>query len=103
MATLLSRGESSSQRMYAFKTLAVPLLGFATIQALGIVKPLGGVEILAPQGLFEGLRTLMEQYTVRLRSDAELFSLSVQRRMLISVRWVVGTELSILEHDGVIR
>ncbi|XP_037518504.1 uncharacterized protein K02A2.6-like [Rhipicephalus sanguineus] len=105
-AQLRWRGKTSLQRLFVIESLSVPLLGLPAIQALDVVKFLGGVQ--APEAslqadLFRGLGTLKEEYRIRLKPGATPFSLSVPRRIPIPLHETVRRELNKLESDGVIR
>ncbi|XP_037528497.1 uncharacterized protein K02A2.6-like [Rhipicephalus sanguineus] len=110
-AQLIWRGKTSAQRLYVIQSLTVPLLGFPALQALQVVKFLGGVDTTAVQTpqpelhakLFSGLGTLKEEYTIRLKPDAVPFSLSAPRRIPIPLQGEVKSQLDKMEAEGVIR
>ena len=52
--------------------------------------------------VFNGLRTLGGDYTIRLKEDAHLFALYTPRRVPFSLRSQVQDELSCMEAQGVI-
>lgn len=86
LARLQWQGKTSSQRLYVIDSLSVPLLGLPAIQALEVVRFLGGVqtpETILHADLFHGLGTLKEEYTIHLKHDVVPFSLSAPRRIPI--------------------
>lgn len=101
-ATLTWKEKTVQQKVYVLSALSTPLLGLPAIEALGVVKFVEGVSTVKCK-LFEGLGTLHEEYTIRLKPGAVPFSLSVPRRVPIPLQKAVKEELDRLEKDGVIR
>ncbi|XP_077550696.1 uncharacterized protein LOC144163904 [Haemaphysalis longicornis] len=110
-ATLTWKGKSVEQKLYVLESKTVPLLGFPAIQALGVCKFLDHVsgsqessgELLLDPGLFEGLGTLPDAYTIRLKPGATPFSLSAPRRLPLPLHEPIKRKLDKMESEGVIR
>lgn len=113
-ATLEWKGRSCVQPVYVMPSQTTPLLGYPAILALGVVKFIDAAERgekqacsareSAPsQDIFEGLGTVGEEYTIRLKPNAKPFALSVPRRIPIPLYNTVKQELDQMEKQGVIR
>ncbi|XP_070378209.1 uncharacterized protein [Dermacentor albipictus] len=96
MARLQWQGKTSRQRLYVIQSLTVPLLGLPALQALQVVRFLDQLKTSKATlhaELFNGLGTLKDEYTIRLKPDAVPFSLSVPRRIPIPLLEIVRREL----------
>ncbi|XP_077553537.1 uncharacterized protein LOC144168417 [Haemaphysalis longicornis] len=60
-------------------------------------------ELLLDPGLFEGLGTLPDAYTIRLKPGATPFSLSAPRRLPLPLHEPIKKKLDKMESEGVIR
>ncbi|XP_070388780.1 uncharacterized protein [Dermacentor albipictus] len=100
------QGKISRQRLYVIQSLTVPLLGLPALQALQVVRFLDQLKTSKATlhtELFNGLGTLKDEYTIRLKPDAKSFSVSIPRRIPIPLLEIVRRELDKLESAGVIR
>nr|XP_050038416.2 uncharacterized protein LOC126535656 [Dermacentor andersoni] len=73
VARLRWHGKTSCQRLYVIQSLTVPLLGLPALQALQAVRFLDQLKTSKATlhaELFNGLGTLKDEYTIRLKPDA---------------------------------
>lgn len=109
-ATLSWCGKSVKQQLYVLAAHTVPLLGFPAIQVLRVCKFLDSVsearncisQLCLEPGIFQGLGTLCDAYTIRLKPDAMPFSLSVPRYLQLPLGDAVKVELDKLEKNDMI-
>lgn len=122
-ATLAWKDKRTVQQLYVMRAQTTPLLGLPAIEALGVVKFVnttsaesGKTDGRVPSSdarvscvpssdahIFKGLGELQEKYTIRLKSGAQPYSLSVPRRIPLPLFDVVKRELDAMEAQGVIR
>lgn len=92
--------------VYVVSGLRKPLLGRPAIEALQLVtriEPIETEEIIKKfPTVFQGLGRLKDDYTIKLKSDAQPFALSTPRRVAIPLLPKVKAELERMEKLGVI-
>lgn len=113
-ATLEWKSRTCVQPVYVMPSQSTPLLGYPAILALGVVKFVDAAQrpekpassssdATLSQDIFDGLGTVGEEYTIRLKPNAKPFALSVPRRIPIPLYDQVKQELDQMEKQGVIR
>ena len=94
------------QEVYVVKGLRKPLLGRPAIEGLGVVSQIEQVHtndiVKRFSHLFCGLGKLKDNYTIKLRKDAQPFSLTTPRRIALPLLPKVKAELQRMEDLGVI-
>lgn len=106
-ATLELKDKATVQPVYVLRHEQPPLLGFPAITALGIATFVDPMSVekpaFLPGDIFEGLGEFHDVYTIKLRPDAQPFSLSVPRRIPLPLHAAVKKELLKMKMEGVIR
>ena len=95
------------QEIFVVKGLDKPLLGRPAIEGLKIVSLVGPVQaeesvVQKFPKLFQGLGRLKDNYTIKLRENAEPYALNTPRRVAIPLLPKVKAELERMENMGVI-
>ena len=106
LATLQRGDNTTKQNVYVVQELNRALLGLPAIEALQVVsfvEPIQANEVftLFPN-LFTGLGKLKDNYQIKLRSDAKLYTMQVPRRVALPLLPKVEAELQRMETLGVI-
>ena len=107
--TLQSEGRRCQQQIFVVRGLRTNLLGLPAITSLHLATRLNSVnepgkeEIQAEYPkLFQGLGTLGEPYSIKVRQDAKLYTLYTPRNIPIPMRTKVKEGLIRMENMGVI-
>ncbi len=105
--TIARVDQETEQEVYVVKDLHKPLLGRPSIEALGLIARVRGVQLnkspdQAFPELFKGFGKLQEEYTIKLREGAKPFSLTTPRRVAIPLLPAVRKELERMEELGVV-
>ena len=95
------------QEIFVVEGLDKPLLRRPAIEGLKIVTPVGPVQaeesvVQKFPKLFQGLGRLKDNYTIKLRENAEPYALNTPRRVAIPLLPKVKAELERMESMGVI-
>ena len=97
---------SSSEVIYVVQGLKSNLLGFPAIQNLHLIQRVDSVTTDDIKQrfakAFEGLGTLGEEYTIKIKDDATPYSLYTPRKVPLPLREKVKEELERMEAMGVI-
>ena len=108
MGTLTHQQLSSEQTIYVVRGLKTNLLGLPAITSLQLLRRVDATCAEEPaipsqfQDMFQGLGTLGEEYTIRLKDDARPHSLYTPRNVPIPLRGKVQEELNRMEAARVI-
>ena len=92
------------QEIFVVEGLDKPLLRRPAIEGLKIVSPVQAEESVVQKfpKLFQGLGRLKDNYTIKLRENAEPYALNTPRRVAIPLLPKVKAELERMESMGVI-
>ena len=97
--------------IYVVRNLKEPLLGRPAIEGLKLLQRINKVETLSskeeakkehPQ-LWKGMGMMKKEYRIRLKEDAQPYSISAPRRLALPMRNKVKEELKSLEEQEIIR
>ena len=98
--SLSYKGKSCTHPVYVLKGVYENLLGLSAIQALEILTPVDAVkQSLYEQysALFTGLSTFKHAYTIKIKENAQPFSLFTPRNVPLPLRKKVKDELIHME------
>ena len=110
-ATLKTETTETQDSLYVVRNLKEPLLGRPAIEGLRLLQRINKVETLSskeqakkehPQ-LWSGMGKMKKEYLVRLKEDAQPYSISAPRRLALPMRNKVKEELKSLEEQEIIR
>ena len=105
LASLSYKGKSCDHLVYVVKGLRENLLGLPAIQALGMLSHVHtvtqGITDQYP-ALFTGLGTFKVSYAIKMKADAQPYSLFTPRNVPLPLRKKVAEELIRMESLGVI-
>ena len=102
---LIYNSKLTTQEVFVVRDLQHNLLGLPAIRDLEIITGINAVELNIPDqypALFTGLGTFKGEYTIKLKPDAQPFSLFTPRNVPIPLRDKVKQELHRMESIGVI-
>ena len=104
----LYKGETCQHTVFVVKGLKTNLLGLPTIVALNLVARVDEISDYAQEipkkfpKVFQGLGTMGEPYTIKLKPDAQPRSIYAPRNVPLPLRGKVQEELSRMQSMGVI-
>ena len=103
--TLTVKSKSCIQKVFAVRNLRNNLLGLPAIKHLQMLPQLDTIQKVIPDqfpGLFTGLGTMKEMYTIKMKPNAKPYALYTPRNVPLPLRAKVQTELKRMENMGVI-
>ena len=103
--TLTVKSKSCIQKVFVVRNLRNNLLGLPAIKHLQMLPQLDTIQKVIPDqfpGLFTGLGTMKEMYTIKMKPNAKPYALYTPRNVPLPLRAKVQTELKRMENMGVI-